>query len=131
MRLASGVAVAVAALLAAGCLVDVQRVADPRPAFARAREEAHRAAERSGRPDRLEVLVYDHDEGKLVRASLPLWLARELDRNGSDWDGDEAVGRAGERVRSRLRWKDIEKAGRGILAEVEEEEGDQVLVWLR
>ena len=26
---------------------------------------------------------------------------------------------------------EIEKAGRGVLVEVEEEEGDQVLVWLR
>jgi len=34
-------------------------------------------------------------------------------------------------VRSRLRWADIEKAGRGILVEVEEGGGDQVLVWLR
>ena len=34
-------------------------------------------------------------------------------------------------MRSRLRLKDIEQAGRGILLEVEEEGGDQVLVWLR
>ncbi len=34
-------------------------------------------------------------------------------------------------MKSRLRLEDIEKAGRGILVEVEEEDGDQVLVWLR
>jgi hypothetical protein len=30
-----------------------------------------------------------------------------------------------------VRLEDVEKAGRGALVEVEEEDGDQVLVWLR
>jgi len=33
-------------------------------------------------------------------------------------------------VRPHLRLEDIEKAGLGILVEVEEDGGDQVLVWL-
>jgi hypothetical protein len=61
-----------------------------------------------------------------------MWLVRKID-DGDEIDldlGDEG-GEAAERLRSRLRLKDIEQAGRGILVEVEEEDGDQVLVWLR
>jgi hypothetical protein len=132
MRRASLVGIVAVALLATGCLVEVDKVADPQAAFARARADAARAHRRPGRPGHLEVLVYDRAEGELVRASLPMWLVREID------DGDETSfdlgdegGKAAERVRSRLRLKDVEQAGRGILVEVEEEGGDQVLVWLR
>ena len=54
-----------------------------------------------------------------------------------DWDDDDAFDgdrRAKDHVREALRHvrlEDLEKAGVGILAEVEEEGGDQVLVWLR
>jgi hypothetical protein len=78
------------------------------------------------------VLVFDRNEGQLVRASLPMWLVRQIDDgDGMDLDLGEEGAEAAERVRSRLRLKDIEQAGRGILLEVEEESGDQVFVWLR
>jgi len=132
MRRASLAGILAAAVLATGCLVEIDEVADPQPAFARARADAARVQGRPGRPGHLEVLVYDRAERELVRASLPMWLVRKID------DGDETLldfgdegGEAAERVRSRLRLKDIEQAGRGILLEVEEEGGDQVLVWLR
>jgi hypothetical protein len=44
--------------------------------------------------------------------------------------GDEG-GEIAERIRRRLRLKDIEQAVRGVLLEVNEESGDRVLVWLR
>ena len=132
MRRASLAGILAAAVLATGCLVEIDKVSDPQAAFARARADAARVQGRPGRPGHLEVLVYDRAEGELVRASLPMWLVRKID------DGDETSldlgdegGEAAERVRSRLRLKDIEQAGRGILVEVEEESGDQVLVWLR
>ena len=132
MRRASLAGILAAAVLATGCLVEIDKVSDPQAAFARARADAARVQGRPGRPGHLEVLVYDRAEGELVRASLPMWLVRKID------DGDETFldlgdegGEAAERVRSRLRLKDIEQAGRGILVEVEEESGDQVLVWLR
>jgi len=132
MRRASLAGILAAAVLATGCLVEIDKVSDPQAAFARARADAARVSGRPGRPGHLEVLVYDRAEGELVRASLPMWLVRKID------DGDETLldlgdegGKAAERVRSRLRLKDIEQAGRGILVEVEEEGGDQVLVWLR
>jgi len=121
-----------AAVLATGCLVEIDEVSDPQAAFSRARADAARVQGRPGRPGHLEVLVYDRAEGELVRASLPMWLVRKID-DGDEIDldlGDEG-GQAAERVRGRLRLEDIEQAGRGILLEVEEESGDQVLVWLR
>jgi len=132
MRRASLAGVLAAAVVAAGCLVEIEKVSDPQAVFSRARADAARAHGQPGRPGHLEVLVYDRAEGELVRASLPLWLVRKID-DGDEIDldfGDEG-GEAAERVKSRLRLKDIEQAGRGVLVEVEEEGGDQVLVWLR
>jgi hypothetical protein len=131
-RRASLAGVLAAAVLAAGCLVEIEKVDDPGAAFARARAEVGRVQGRPGRPGHLEVLVYDRAERQLVRASLPMWLVHKMD-DGDDVDldfGDEG-GEAARRVRGRLRLEDIEKAGRGLLVEVEEEDGDQVLVWLR
>lgn len=132
MRSTSLAGVLVAAVLAAGCLVEIEKVADPRAAFASARAEVARVQGRPGRPGHLEVLVYDRAEGQLVRASLPMWLVHEM-HEGDDVDLDFGAegGEAARRVRSRLRLEDVEKAGRGVLIEVEEEDGDQVLVWLR
>jgi hypothetical protein len=51
-----------------------------------------------------------------------------------DWEreiGDDDRDRVARRVRRHVRLEDIEKAGLGILAEVEDEDGEQVLVWLR
>jgi len=130
MRTTSLAGVLVAAVLAAGCLVEIEKVADPRAAFASARAEVARLQGQPGRPGHLEVLVYDRAEGQLVRASLPMWLVHEMDES-DDLDFGAEGGEAAKHVRSRLRLEDIEKAGRGILGEVEEEDGDQVLVWLR
>jgi hypothetical protein len=129
MRRASRAGILAAAVLAAGCLVEIEKVDNPRAAFAKARSEAAHVQGRPGKPGHLEVLVYDRAEGQLVRASLPMWLVHEMD-DGDDLDLDEG-GEAARRMLDRLRRKDIEKAGRGILVEVEEEGGDQVLVWLR
>ena len=132
MRRATLAGILTAAVLATGCLVEVEKVSDPRAAFVRARADAAHVQGRPGSPGHLEVLVFDRNEGQLVRASLPMWLVRQIDdSDGLDLDLGEEEAEAAERVRSRLRLKDIEQAGRGILLEVEEESGDQVLVWLR
>jgi hypothetical protein len=120
------------AVLAAGCFVEVEKVKDPAAAFARAHREASRAQGQPGRPERLEVLVYDRADGQLVRASLPMWVVREMDDDdGLDFDLDDDGAGAAEKARAHVRLKDVEKAGRGILVEAEEEDGDRVLVWLR
>jgi hypothetical protein len=125
------------ALMAAGCLVQIDHVKDPRAAFKEARAEALRYQGRPGPARQLNVLVYDRDERQLVRVALPMWLVRKIERN-VDWDDererrrrDWGQERAERSVRRHVRLEDIERAGLGILVEVEEDEGAQVLVWLR
>ena len=118
-----------AALLLGGCLVEIRHVDDPVPAFRQARTEATKLQGRPGPARRVNVLVFDESDQKLVRVSLPLWLVRKIDKDGEIDLGEEA-GDIAEGLRPRLRLEDIEKAGLGILVEVEEDGGDQVLVWL-
>lgn len=132
MRLRGVLLAAVLAVSTAACLVETQKVADPGPAFARARAQATRLSGRPGPAGQLNVLVYDRGERQLVRVSLPMWMVRELgERDALDLDFDGGHGGdAARRAARKLRLEDIERAGLGILAEVEEEGGDQVLVWL-
>lgn len=137
MRLARCLLAATLGLMTTGCLVQIETVRDPTPHFERARREAERLQGRPGPAHELNVLVYDADDRKLVRVQVPMWLARKIagkvaydeDRRRDDRDGDE------ERVKRTLRrhvdLRAIEKAGLGILVEVEEDGGEQVLVWLR
>ena len=90
---------------------------------------------RPGRAHELNVLVWNHDDHELVRVSLPMWIVRRAERH-IDWDDDAFDGDrdARDHVREAMRHvrlEDLEKAGLGILAEVEEDGGNQVLVWLR
>jgi len=128
-----GLVVAALSLSEAACLVQITHVADPRPIFSAARVEAERLTGRPGRARELNVLVWNRDDGELVRVSLPMWIVRKAERRidwrDHDWDGESNGGLGGALRRVRL--EDIEKAGLGILAEVEEDGGDQVLVWLR
>jgi len=130
-----GLVVAALSLGEAACLVQITHVADPRPIFGEARAEAERLTGRPGRAHELNVLVWNHGDRELVRVSLPMWIVRKAERR-IDWDDDAFDADRGtkDRVREALRHvrlEDLEKAGVGILAEVEEEGGDQVLVWLR
>ena len=136
MRRSAILMVAMAALLETGCIVQITKVADPRPIFQQARLEAGRYAGRPGRASEVNVLVYEPDEGQLIRVSLPIWLVRKMEHH-MDWDEidvDDDDGDA-EHVRRvlkrRIRLEDIEKAGLGMLVEVDEEDGEQVLVWLK
>jgi len=64
---------------------------------------------------------------------VPMWLARRIARHeGGDFDIDlGGQGHSEEKVKRHVRLEDIEKAGLGILVEVEEDAGDRVLVWLK
>ena len=127
------VAVAGLALLGAGCLVSVHEVSDPTAAFREARTEAERYAGRRGPARQLNVLVWDHHDGELVRVSLPMWLVKKIDASVErEHQGDSHSERdLAHRIRRHVRAGDLDKAGLGILVEVEEDEGDRVLVWLR
>jgi hypothetical protein len=133
MRRSAVLMVALAALLETGCIVQVTKVADPRPIFQQARLEAARHAGRPGRAREVNVLVFDPGEGQLTRVSLPIWLVKKMEHH-VDWD-DIDVDDDAEDVRRvlkrRIRVEDIEKAGLGMLVEVAEDDGEQVLVWLK
>jgi len=135
MSRAGMLGVAVVALLETACLVQITHVSDPSPLFREARAEAARLAGRRGPAHEVNVLVWNRDERELVRVSLPMWIVRKAERH-IDWDdeGRDAERGTRDQVRDalrRVRIEDIEKAGLGVLAEVEEDGGDQVLVWLR
>lgn len=128
-------AAAIAGGLGAGCLVQIEHVRDPRPHFEAARREAARLQGRRGPAKELNVLVYDADDEKLVRVSIPMWLARKIESK-VDWDkhadfdsGDKE--RVERSIRRHVNLREIERAGLGLLVEVEEDDGEQVLVWLR
>ena len=132
MRRSAILVVAVAALLETGCIVQITKVADPRPIFQQARLEAGRYAGKPGRAREVNVLVYEPDEGQLIRVSLPIWLVKKMERH-VDWDDIDVDDAEHVRrvLKRRIRLEDIEKAGLGMLVEVDEEDGEQVLVWLK
>jgi len=135
MRKQAILAAAVAGALSSGCLVQIEHVRDPRPHFEAARREAARLQGRRGPAKELNVLVYDASDQKLVRVSIPMWLARKIESR-VDWDKDmdfswDEKDRVRRSVRRHVNLKEIERAGLGLLVEVEEDDGEQVLVWLR
>ena len=125
-------AVVAATLLGAACLVEVEEVSDPGPAFAAARREVASVKGHTGPPESLQVLVYDRKEARLVRASVPLWIVEKIDGGEIDLDGElDLDDETAERVHRHLRLSELKDAPLGPLVEVEEEDGDQVLVWLK
>lgn len=133
MKRRSVLSLTLAAGLSAGCFVEVRHVADPGRAFDRARAEAARVAGRPGPAHELNVLVYDPDDKELVRVCLPMWIARKIaEHEDGEIDFDDETGaRVRERLGRRFRFEDLERAGLGTLVEVEDDDGSQVLVWLR
>jgi len=129
-------AVLLAASVSAGCLVQVSHCTDAAAAFREARAEAAGLVGRTGRASQVNVLVFDPDDEKLVRVRVPMWLAKKAYRIAEpdgeieiDFDeGDEDLAR---HLRGRVSLAELEKAGPGMLVEVEEDGGEQVLVWLR
>jgi hypothetical protein len=127
-------AVALGGLVSAGCLVNIETVADPRAAFAQAREEAMAVQGRPGPAHHLNVLVWDRSDRQLVRVSLPMWIARKIEGSAHDVEhdlDDEEAEELHRTLRRHVRLEDLEKAGLGLLVEVEEDDGEQVLVWLK
>ena len=122
-----------AAALAAACLVDVSHVSDPGDAFAEARRQAEAARGSEGPPDTLNVLAFDPDEEELVRVRVPIGMVRLCDNDDVDLD-IELDPKTRERIRRHagrdLRLEDLAEAGLGILVEVNDDDGERVLIWL-
>jgi hypothetical protein len=133
MKRAGALSALLVAMLTTGCFVEVHHVDDPRRAFDRARTEAAQVAGRPGRAHEVNVLVYEPDDRQLVKVSVPLWIARKIAKHdGADLElGDEVGERVRGRLERRLRLEDLERAGRGVMVEVLDDDGSQVLVWLR
>jgi hypothetical protein len=128
-----------AAAAASGCMVQITHVSDPEPLFRRARLEAERYQGRRGPAHELNVLVFEPSERQVVRVSVPMWMVRVAERH-VDWDREisgrserdlDPEERAARSLRRHVRLEDIEKAGLGVLAEVVDDDGEQVLVWLK
>lgn len=129
--------VALAAAAASACLVRIEHCTNPSAAFREARAEADHLVGHGQKAKQVNVLVFDPDDEQLVRVSVPIWLAKKAYHMAEGEDGPEIdlEGGAGERaareLRHRIPLSELEKAGPGILVEVEEDDGEQVLVWLR
>ena len=131
MKRGSALLAVALAVMVSGCLVHVDRVADPRPAFKQARHEAMGLRDQPGPANRLNILAYDPDDEQLVHVELPMWLVRELDDGDLDIDGDwDWDPRLRRKVRRQLRIEHLERAGLGIIVEVTEGDGERVLIWL-
>ena len=118
-------------LLATGCLVEVRTVNDPGPDLARARAEVEDVARHPGPAKSVHVIAYDPDDRKLVKVDVPLWLVHKFKDQDDEIDlGHDISGRASDHLK-RISLRDLEKVGRGALVEVRDDDGTQVLVWLR
>lgn len=128
------------ASLATGCLrVEVTRHADPRPAFQEAKREALLYQGHRGPASELNVVAWNASDRTLVQARVPMWLVRKLaqqadvdrqddQRADAEDPQDDPLAR---RLSSRVRLQDLDRVGLGLLFELEEDQGERVLVWLR
>jgi hypothetical protein len=134
MRRSGILVAAVFGFLAAGCLVHIDHVSDPTVAFKEARQEAAKQQGRSGPAHSLNILAYDASDHELVRIRLPMWLVRKIDEDEQilgDWDlDDDHTLRLEGVIEDHLSLEDLEHAGLGVLLEVEEDDGERVLIWL-
>lgn len=116
----------------AGCLrVEVSRTSDPGPAFAVARREAMRFQGRKGPARELSAVIWSADEKQLVRARVPMWLVRKFAHDRDNAHESREGGAWEDRLAGRLSVRDLDRAGLGLLFELEEEQGERVLVWLQ
>ena len=77
------------------------------------------------RPQKLYVLAFDPDDGRLVRMSIPFWLLR-MKTNGAriDFNGNRM-----ELEDLKLTVEDLEKFGPSLILDQKNAGGDRILVW--
>jgi len=88
-------------------------------------------AERRTNLQSIRVLAYDPRQGRLVRVDVPVWLARMVmsDRGGS---GRRRITIGGDNIEfdaGNLTFEDVERHGPGLIVDVDDGQGSQVLVW--
>ncbi len=142
MKYLCALAAIVSAVAATGCLVHIEHVSNPERHFRAAMDEAERYQGRPGPARELNVLTYDPSGGELVRVSLPLWLvggiARRVDFDDLhldiDEDLDETEARVARSLKRRFRrgdLRELEALPLGIVASVDDADGERVLVWMK
>jgi hypothetical protein len=76
-------------------------------------------------PEKLHVLAYNPEEGRIVQLSIPFWLLRlktgnaSIDFNGREMDLEDL----------KLSVKDLERFGPALIAEHKSPDGSHVIVW--
>jgi hypothetical protein len=88
-------------------------------------------AERKTNLQAIRVLAYEPREGRVVRVSVPVWLARMAmsERGGA---GRRRISVNGENIEfdaGNLTFEDVERHGPGLIVDVGDGKGGQVLVW--
>ena len=77
------------------------------------------------RPNTLNVMAFDPDDAKIVRAELPFWMLR-LKSGGARFD----IGRSNvDLARMRITVEDLERYGPILILDQKDRDGSRVLVW--
>jgi len=79
----------------------------------------------------IRVLGYDPRENRLIRATIPVWLARWAFSNRSE-SGRRRVTISGDDIEfdsGDLTFEDVERNGPGLVVDLIDPRGAQVLVW--
>jgi len=89
-------------------------------------ETAERASLKS-----IRVLAYDGREGRLVHVDVPIWLARMAmsNRAGSARRNITINGENIEFDAGDLTFEDVQRHGPGLITDISDGKGSQVLVW--
>lgn len=142
MKLLRAMVAIFGAVAGAGCLVQVERVADADHRFKAALDEASRYQGRPGPASELNVLVYDPRDRQMVRVTLPVWFANKIASRidfdhvdiDVDADLDPSEARLARTLKRRLRrgdFRDLSALPLGVVAQVDDSDGERVLVWMK
>jgi hypothetical protein len=97
---------------------------DARGRFIRSNTNRKKPAD-APRPEHLNVMAFDPDDGEIVRLSIPFWLLRlkmrgaTIDLNGHRMDLEDL----------RLTVEDLERFGPTLIVDHKSANGERVLVW--
>ena len=77
------------------------------------------------RPQTLNIMAFDPDDGKVVRMELPFWILR-LKSGGAKFD----IGRSNvDLAQMRITVEDLERYGPILILDQKDTDGSRVLVW--
>jgi hypothetical protein len=81
-----------------------------------------------GKPvEALHIVVWDPDERKVVRLTMPFWLLRMTKGQPIKISPNDEPG--GEAMKLRITAEDLERRGPGLILNHKEASGERVLVW--